>query len=359
MSAPTSRGARRTAVLAALATSAAIVAPAHATEPVKKADDGPAPGFRVLTEVLDPASGNYVDGDADLYSRGTNDGFRPTLAVGDTARYKVWVVNTGDVDLYDVRVRAPECGLDETIDILPAGDPDPYVRFSCSRLITAPPEVCTTAYVADPRAVDPASKQEFVVKDEQSERACVIVENPSSEDPPPPPPPPATPPAPAPEPEITAAPAPVVTAPRRARLAISKVGKARVRAGKRTYWHLRVRSTGNTTARGVVLRDRIPRGFSVAGAKIRVRTKIKGRMVNRWRPVKYTVRRGNVIIGLGPLARGRAKHVRIWMRAARDARGTSVNIATVDAKNARSARDRASIRILPARKVQVAPAVTG
>ncbi len=359
MSALQGRGTRRTVILAALATSAAIAVPAYATEgpPPHQGDSGPAPGFRVLTEVQNPTNGDYVDGDADSFSRGDNDGFRPTLRVGDTAHYKVWVFNTGDIDLYDLRVTAPDCNLSEAIAHLPAGDPDPYVRLSCSRVITAPPEVCTVATATNPRVLDGQREEEYRVEDEQSERACVIVGTPSSEEPPPAP----KPPAPAPEPDVAdPAPTPVmVTTPRRARLAITKAGKARVRAGQRTYWHMRVRSTGNTTARKVVLRDRIPNGFSVVRAKIRVRTKVRGRMVNRWRPVKYTVRRGNLTVKLGAIARGRTKHVRVWMRAAKNARGKRVNVAVADGSNTRPVRDRAKITILPGKRIQIAPAVTG
>lgn len=364
MSAPHGRGIRRTAILAALATSAAIAVPAHATdsEPLDQGQSEPTPRFRVLTEVLDPASGTYVDGDADLFSRGTNDGFRPTLGVGHTAYYKVWVFNTGDVDLHDLRVRAPGCGLDELVSHLPAGDPDPYVRLSCSRVVTTPPEVCVLATVRDPLADDPSREGRYVVRDEQSERACVIVRTPPrTEEPSPPPPPPAPRPAPAPAPQTDqpVTPTPASAPPRRARLAISKVGRARVVAGARTRWHIRVRSTGSATARKVVLRDRIPRGFSVAGAKIRLTTRVNGRMVNRWRPVRYAVRRGNLMIKLGPMARGRTAHVRVWMRAAKNARGARVNIATANAANARPVRARAPITILRAKPTRIAPAVTG
>lgn len=60
-------------------------------------------------EAYDPARRAYLDGDADPGSPGSNDGAAALLESGATARYRLQLVNTGNVDLPDASVVDDGC----------------------------------------------------------------------------------------------------------------------------------------------------------------------------------------------------------------------------------------------------------
>ncbi len=68
-----------------------------------------APSMTLLTEVLDPFTGDWFDADGDGATPGSNDPSPATLRAGDTASYRFTVANTGDAGISDVVVDAPQC----------------------------------------------------------------------------------------------------------------------------------------------------------------------------------------------------------------------------------------------------------
>ena len=71
--------------------------------------DEVAPAMTILTEVLDPFTGDWFDADSDDATLGSNDGIAATFGSGDTASFRFTVTNTGDAPITDVVVDAPQC----------------------------------------------------------------------------------------------------------------------------------------------------------------------------------------------------------------------------------------------------------
>lgn len=65
--------------------------------------------LEVLTEVLDPLTGSWLDADGDAGSPGANDGVRPLLAPGETARIRVTLTNTGRADIEGAALGDDRC----------------------------------------------------------------------------------------------------------------------------------------------------------------------------------------------------------------------------------------------------------
>ena len=140
------------------------------------------------------------------------------------------------------------------------------------------------------------------------------------------------------------APAPRAVAPVPAALRVRKAAPARVTRGRVIRYSLTVTNTGTVTARGVVVRDRLPAGTFVAGV-----------------PARARLSAGAVVWDLGTLAPGARVTVHLRLGTRLVAPGDLVNTVTASARNARTVRARATTRILAAPVVapRVAPAVTG
>ncbi len=124
-------------------------------------------------------------------------------------------------------------------------------------------------------------------------------------------------------------------------VSITKSGPARARALTRVRYRITVRNTGKVTLRGVVLRDRLPRGLSFVRASR-----------------AYRLAKGNATFRLGNIPPGRARTIVVTLKANASVRGRRVNTATVSAANVRPRRARAATVFRPlVRRVQ--PAVTG
>jgi uncharacterized repeat protein (TIGR01451 family) len=172
---------------------------------------------------------------------------------------------------------------------------------------------------------------------------------PPKEKSPPPPqlvPPPVPPPAPpAPPPARPPAPAPT--------LAIAKSGPARLVAGGRGRFIVRVSNRGTGTARGVAVSDLLPPGFFVRRVEIGARPRA-------WRRVGVRMARGRLLIPIGTLRPGRRVLVRITLGAHRGVRGRTCNYARVSARNAPRRVARACTRVVPPPpRRKMPPRVTG
>lgn len=96
-----------------VATASATAGAATGGEPVGDTDPATYRGvdarIGLLKEVLDPGTGQYLDADADDGSPGTNDGVPAVLLSGADARYRLQVVNEGNLALTDVEVVDDRC----------------------------------------------------------------------------------------------------------------------------------------------------------------------------------------------------------------------------------------------------------
>ena len=129
------------------------------------------------------------------------------------------------------------------------------------------------------------------------------------------------------------------------RLAITKTGPRRVRAGARVTYVIRVRNAGQVPARRVVIADTVPASMALAAV-----------------PRGVVLRGGRVVLNAGTLAPGARRVVRLTFVLDGGARGVRTNVATAVAANARrvSARSRAAIVAVRHTAVRPArPAVTG
>ncbi len=143
---------------------------------------------------------------------------------------------------------------------------------------------------------------------------------------------------------VAAVPAPVAQVP--ARLKLVKRAPRRVRAGRIIVYRLTVTNRSPRVARGVVVRDRLPRGTFLPR-----------------RPARGLLRGGAVVWRLGTLRPGARVTVRLRLRTVRSRSGRLVNVARASASNAATVRARAVTRVRPVRRpvrpAVVAPAVTG
>ncbi|MEW6582547.1 MAG: DUF11 domain-containing protein, partial [Actinomycetota bacterium] len=114
----------------------------------------------------------------------------------------------------------------------------------------------------------------------------------------------------------------------RARLVVAKSGPVAAVAGQVVRYTITVRNTGRAAARGVVLRDVLPRGLSLAA-----------------RARGATVSRGTVRWKVGTLAAGGSRTVRVTLRIGRSISGRRCNVATATASNAAGARGTRCTRI--------------
>lgn len=76
----------------------------------------------ILTEALDPLTGDYLDADDDDDTIGSNDPRPATYRSGETATFRFTVTNTGEAEIAEVVVDAPSC--DETPDLVAGDDGD-------------------------------------------------------------------------------------------------------------------------------------------------------------------------------------------------------------------------------------------
>ena len=129
------------------------------------------------------------------------------------------------------------------------------------------------------------------------------------------------------------------------RLAITKTGPRRVRAGARVTYVIRVRNAGQVPARRVVIADTVPASMALAAV-----------------PRGVVLRGGRVVLNAGTLAPGARRVVRLTFVLDGGARGVRTNVATAVAANARrvSARSRAAVVAVRHTAVRpTRPAVTG
>jgi uncharacterized repeat protein (TIGR01451 family) len=129
---------------------------------------------------------------------------------------------------------------------------------------------------------------------------------------------------------------------RRANLRVSKAGPRRVRAGRTANYVIRIRNTSKTTARNLIINDRLPRGLVLARRP--ANSKLRGRTV-QWR-----VKR---------LAPGRTITRRVRVRVLNSVEGRRCNRATVVARNATRRTTRRCTRVVALPKRPVLPSVTG
>lgn len=125
-------------------------------------------------------------------------------------------------------------------------------------------------------------------------------------------------------------------------LAITKTGPPAVRSGRRITYTVRVRNTGTSEARKVVIVDRIPQGMSFVGASARTR-----------------LVRGRVQVDVGILAPGRTRTVRFTFRVDTRTSGQRTNLAFAAAENARGVRAAARTKIVKVAGVSRTPRVIG
>jgi uncharacterized repeat protein (TIGR01451 family) len=137
------------------------------------------------------------------------------------------------------------------------------------------------------------------------------------------------------------APPAVVTQVRRPRLAIVKTGPLRARGLQKFTYTIRVRNPGKAVARNVVVTDALPTGLSFIKASR-----------------KATVKGRTITIPMGNLQPGKARTVKVTVRAAANIRGRKVNVAVARATNVRPVRDTAATVFRPLVR-RVVPAVTG
>ena len=86
--------------------------------------DEVAPTVSLLTEVLDPFTGIYLDADADAGTLGDNDDTPATVAAGDSATFRFTAANEGDAAITDVEVDAPLCDAPPSVIGGDGGEPD-------------------------------------------------------------------------------------------------------------------------------------------------------------------------------------------------------------------------------------------
>lgn len=133
-------------------------------------------------------------------------------------------------------------------------------------------------------------------------------------------------------------------APRRAKLTLVKRAAGRVvRPGQTVRFRLTVRNRGKVAARNVRVCDRLPSATQYLGANARVN--FKGR---------------NACVNVGTLAKDKARTVTLRLRVDQGARaGRMVNTATATARNAKTARARATVKVAKVAPTPVAAPVTG
>lgn len=183
-------------------------------------------------------------------------------------------------------------------------------------------------------------------------------EKPPKEKPPaPPPPPPVTPPPPPPiVPPQSAPPTqpPPAKPPVRARLVVSKSGPARLVAGGRARFIIKVHNRGRATARGVIVSDKLPRGFFVRAVEKQARA------TGKWKRIRPRLSgKGRLVVRIGALGAKRTDRIRITLNARRGVRGRRCNIALANAVNVPEVIAQTCMRMLPPPRRKAPPGVTG
>jgi uncharacterized repeat protein (TIGR01451 family) len=142
--------------------------------------------------------------------------------------------------------------------------------------------------------------------------------------------------------------------PARPRLLVSKNGPARLVAGGRARFIIRVRNAGKGTTRGVIVSDVLPRGFFVRVVERRARA------TGKWRRVRPRLSgTGRLVLRVGTLRARSSALVRITLGARRGVRGRRCNIAVVNARNAPRVVAQACLRMRPPPRRKAPPSVTG
>jgi uncharacterized repeat protein (TIGR01451 family) len=119
-------------------------------------------------------------------------------------------------------------------------------------------------------------------------------------------------------------------------------------------WRIQVRNRGRGIARGVVLRDVVPRGFALTSSRIRIGS---GKQA-KWVRLRYRVVNGSIVWRLGNLRRGHRKTILVSMRSTATTAGRRCNRALLTARNHRTLRARSCVAVRRIR-TKVLPAVTG
>ncbi|MDH3724344.1 MAG: DUF11 domain-containing protein [Thermoleophilia bacterium] len=190
-------------------------------------------------------------------------------------------------------------------------------------------------------------------------KTCPAPKAPKKEEKPPPAPPapPPAPPAPPPTPPQVVPPSPPIPParpPARGRLLVRKNGPARLVAGGRARFVVRVRNEGPATARGVIVSDKLPPGFFIRGLERRARA------TGKWKRVRPRISgTGRLVMRIGSLKPQGTTQVRITLGARRGVRGRRCNIALVNARNAPRVVAQACLRMVPPPRRKAPPRVTG
>lgn len=159
--------------VSALATADGVITATTVTDTDPATYRGLDPRVSLLKEVLDPATGEYLDADADAGSPGTNDGVPAQLAVGATAHFRFTVANEGNAALTGAGVTDDHCDAAPALsggDAAPTGVLDVGETWTFACTVAAPTDGFTnTATVAATSAVGPATG------DGAAERATVVL----------------------------------------------------------------------------------------------------------------------------------------------------------------------------------------
>jgi uncharacterized repeat protein (TIGR01451 family) len=124
-------------------------------------------------------------------------------------------------------------------------------------------------------------------------------------------------------------------------LRVTKRAPKAKRAGSRILYRVTVRNTSRTTARNVVVRDRLPRSLAFSRSSMRAASVGK---TMAWK--------------LGTLRPGQSRTLRIWLIAPATLNGKRTNVVTVSANRARTVRASAPTQFRPLAQ-RILPAVTG
>jgi uncharacterized repeat protein (TIGR01451 family) len=262
---------------------------------------------------------------------------RAAYAQGDTVKYTITVTNAGNTAVLRERIRVTDPML---ADLAPVGPAitgwllpgETYVWTGTHRLTNGecgPVQNAATVSLVPAKGDLPDSNP----GNDIATRTVVVTGGTCS-------PPLAVVPAaqaPAATPPVTVAQVPVCPKPT---LKAVVRGPKHPKAGSTTKYHVTVRSTGRTATK-VTIRLSLPAGFSVPGATV------------------AQLRSGRLVVGVGTLARGKARTIPVVLKLDRSTRGSRTMRASVRANcgaTVTAVRTVQAVAVAPAR---VQPAVTG
>ena len=115
--------------------------PVLPTQSERAATTAFAAAYSLLKEVQHPVSGAWLDADAIDQSPGSNDGVPVELFAGETARYRITLTNTGQVDLRGIAVTDAWCGASRTVDVALGRQ----ISLSCERAAVSADHINTAS----------------------------------------------------------------------------------------------------------------------------------------------------------------------------------------------------------------------